>query len=302
MQSSQSKKIVIANDYLQTIYKRVALVTFLVPLLGTLTAVSSIWWLGIGWLEVCLLSSMYALTVLGIELGFHRYFSHRAFQTSTPVKVVLAILGSMAAQGGVIYWVAHHRRHHQYTDEPGDPHSPYLQGFWHAHLGWLFTGEISNSMIFAKDLLRDPVIGKINRLQQVWVALGLAIPAGLGGIVTQTWIGLLQGLLWGGFVRICLAQQIISSTNSICHMYGDRPFELKDHSTNNIWLAIVSGGQSWHNNHHAFPSSAIAGLKWWQFDPSTWVIRLLEMFGLVWDVNCPNLKKIQKQKNDVVIK
>ncbi|PPS43903.1 acyl-CoA desaturase [Chroococcidiopsis sp. TS-821] len=295
MQSPYKQKIVIANDALQLVYKRLALATFLIPLLGTIAAVVSIWWLGIGWLEARLLLSMYALTTLGIEIGFHRYFSHRAFQTSTPVRAILAVLGSMAAQGGVIYWVAHHRRHHQYTDEPGDPHSPYLRGFWHAHIGWLFEGQITNTMLFAKDLLRDPVIGKINQLHHVWVLLGLAIPTIVGGIVTHTWIGALQGLLWGGFVRLCLAQQIISSTNSICHMYGDRPFELKDRSTNNIWLAFLSCGQSWHNNHHAFPNSAVAGLQWWQIDPSTWVIRLLEVFGLVWDVNCPTKEKLQKR-------
>lgn len=295
MSSPQMHKITIANDYLQTAYKRLALATFIIPVIGTVAAVWSAWWIGIGWLELCLLASMYALTTLGIELGFHRYFSHRAFQTSKPVRAILAIFGCMAAQGGVIYWVAHHRRHHQYTDQPGDPHSPHISGFWHAHLGWFFEGEITNSMLFAKDLIRDPMIGKINQMHHIWVLLGLAIPAVIAGIVTKTWIGALQGLLWGGFVRIFLSQQVTSSTNSICHLYGDRPFNVSDCSTNNLWLSLLSCGQSWHNNHHAFPNSAIAGLRWWQIDPSTWVIRCLEFFGLVWSVNCPTAEMIHKK-------
>lgn len=303
--SRQRHSITIANDYLQTIYSRLALATFLIPFFGTVVAIGLLWRSGIGLLEVGLMLSMYALTTFGIEVGFHRYFSHRAFQTSTAIRVILAILGSMAAQGGVVYWVAHHRRHHQYTDQLGDPHSPHLHekgilgqlhGFWHAHLGWFFNGEITNSMHFAKDLLRDPAIAKINQLQQIWVILGLAIPTVLGAVLTGTWMGALQGLLWGGFVRIFLGQQIISSTNSICHLYGDRPFNSKDRSTNNMWLAIFSWGQSWHNNHHAFPNSAIAGLKWWQIDPGTWAIRFLEFFGLVWDVNVPTVGAIEAKK------
>ncbi|NDJ22082.1 acyl-CoA desaturase [Nostoc sp. B(2019)] len=298
----QGQKITIASDYLQTIYKRLALATFLIPFLGVIVAVGLLWYLKISWLEVCLLLSMCALTTLGIEVGFHRYFSHRTFQTNTTVRVILAILGSMAAQGGVIYWVAHHRRHHQYTDQVGDPHSPHLhrdgilgqlQGLWYAHVGWALDGEVTNSMLFAKDILRDPVISKINQLHHIWVILGLAIPTLLGGILTWTWIGAFQGFLWGGLVRVFLGQQIISSTNSICHLYGDRPFDNHDRSTNNILLAIFSWGQSWHNNHHAFPHSAIAGFEWWQIDPGTWFIRFLEFFGLVWNVHVPIAEMIQ---------
>ncbi|MBW4684588.1 MAG: acyl-CoA desaturase [Komarekiella atlantica HA4396-MV6] len=275
----QGQKIIIVSDYLQTIYRRLALATFLIPCLVTVVAIGLLWYLKIGWLEVCLMLSMLALTTLGIEVGFHRYFSHRAFQANTPVRVILAILGSMAAQGGVIYWVGHHRRHHQYTDQPGDPHSPnlhekgivgWLQGLWHSHIAWTFAGKVPNSVLFAKDILRDSVISKVNQLYLVWVFLGLAIPTVIGGVITETWIGALQGLMWGGFVRIFLGQQIISATNSICHLYGDRPFNTNDRSTNNIWLAIFSCGQSWHNNHHAFPNSAVAGWEWWQIDIGTW--------------------------------
>lgn len=286
------QNITIANAYLQTIYKRLALATVLIPCLGTVAAIELLWDLGIGAVEIGLLLSMYALTTLGIEVGFHRHFSHHAFQTTTTIRVILAILGAMAAQGGVIYWVAHHRRHHQYADLPGDPHSPHLhehswRGLWHAHLGWTLNGEVTNSIVFAKDLLRDPVIGKVNQLQQVWVILGLAIPTMLGGLLTMTWMGAFEGFLWGGLVRIFLAHQVINSTNSICHLYGSRPFNSSDRSTNNLWLAIFSWGQSWHNNHHAFPSSAVVGLNWWQIDTGGWAIRLLEKLGLAWNVKVP---------------
>jgi stearoyl-CoA desaturase (delta-9 desaturase) len=151
-------------------------------------------------------------------------------------------------------------------------------------------------MVFAKELLRDPVITKVNQLYQVWVILGLAIPTVLGGVLTWTWIGALQGLMWGGFVRIFLGLEFFWSINSICHLYGRRPFDTDDRSTNNGWLAIPTWGQSWHNNHHAFQNSAIVGLEWWQIDPGAWVIRLLEFAGLVWNVNVPTASTIEAKK------
>ena len=297
--------ITIESKYLQNAYKRMSFVIVLIPAIGTLVGLGLLWRSGISRWEVGLLVGMYILTVLGLELGFHRYFSHRAFQTTTAIRILLAILGSMAVGGGVIYWVSHHRRHHQYSDRPGDLHSPYLQGdetgfglrgLWHAHVGWILKGEVTNSMLFAKDLLRDPIITKINRLQLIWVILGLAIPAGLGGVITGTWIGIFRGLLWGGLIRIFLVHQFIWSTNSLCHFYGNRPFKTSDRSTNNIWLAIPTFGQSWHNNHHAFPNSAIVGLEWWQLDLSAWVIRILEMVGLVWDVKIPTATMIDAKR------
>jgi stearoyl-CoA desaturase (delta-9 desaturase) len=299
-------RISLTNNYLRTINKRLSLITSLIPFLGTLLAVSLLWYAPVSQVAIGLLIIMYALTTFGLEVGFHRYFSHRSFQTTTPIRIILAVLGSMAASGGVVFWVAHHRRHHRYTDKPGDPHSPHLfeegilgrvRGLWHAQLGWLLEGEVTNSMIFAKELVTDPVIAKINQMQQVCVILGLFIPTVLGGIITGTWMGALQGFLWGGLVRIFLGQHIISATNSICHIIGSTPFKSGDRSTNNIWLAILSWGQSWHNNHHAFPTSAIAGLEWWQIDPGTWVIRTLELFNLVWDVKTPTSKMIEAKES-----
>jgi stearoyl-CoA desaturase (delta-9 desaturase) len=162
-----------------------------------------------------------------------------------------------------------------------------LAGFWHAHVGWLFDGEITNAMRFSKDLLRDPLIVWVNRHYLLWVVLGLAIPAGLGLLWTGTPFGAFQGFLWGGLVRIALNQHATWSIGSLAHIFGDRPFDTGEHeqSRNNIWLALPILGDGWHNNHHAFPHAAISGFRWWQLDPSAWIIRGLEALGLAWNVN-----------------
>lgn len=301
----EDKLIDLEIGSLQKIYRRLSLITILIPFIGSLLEIALLRYFPIGSIEIGLLIGMYVLTILGIEVGFHRLFSHRSFQASTSVRVMLAILGSMAAQGGVIFWVAHHRCHHQYVDRQNDPHSPHLhgnsfwgrlQGFWHAHSGWALVGKIPNSVIFAKDLFRDPTIARVNQLQQYWVLLGLAIPTLLGGILNWSLLGALQGFLWGGLLRIFIGQQVINCTNSICHLYGGRSFDSEDCSTNNIWLAIPSFGQSWHNNHHAFPSSAFVGMEWWQIDPGNWVIWILEKLGWAWNIKMPTASQIEANK------
>jgi stearoyl-CoA desaturase (delta-9 desaturase) len=278
-------KITITNEHIQKIHKRFALATILIPFLGLIMTVGLLCYSSIGLVEIGLLTTMYALTIIGIEVGFHRHFSHHAFQTSTPIRVVLAILGSMAAEGPVIFWVSHHRRHHQHSDRLGDPHTPYyrqdqklnlLDGLFHAHFKWLLDGELTNAGLYTKDLLRDPLISRINQLYLVWVILGLVLPAVLGAVLTLSAIGIFKGFLWGGLVRIFLAHHVTWSINSICHVYGQRPFETDDYSTNNLWLAIPSFGGSWHNNHHAFPNTAVNSLEWWQIDVCGWMIRGLE--------------------------
>ncbi len=303
--SKQKRKMTRANARLKKIQRNFGWAAVLIPLFGSLFTVGLLPYTGINPVVVGLLVSMYVLTTFGLEVGFHRHFCHHAFQTTTAVRVILAILGSMAAVGHIIHWVSHHRSHHQDSDRPRDPHSPYLNtkgecfntfyGFWHAHLGWFFESEFPN-VLLAKDLLRDPVIVKVNQLYLFWVFLGFAIPAVLGGVFTGTWIGVWQGLLWGGFVRVFLVHHAFWSINSICHIYGSRPFNTGDRSTNNIWLAIPTLGESWHNNHHAFPNSAIVGLQWWQIDPSAWIIRVLKTMGLVWDVKVPTTAAIESKK------
>jgi stearoyl-CoA desaturase (delta-9 desaturase) len=286
----------------RAVERRVTLVVVIVPFLGLIAAIILLWRSMVGPIALWLLVVMYVANILGISVGFHRYFSHRAFQTTQPLKIILAVLGSAAAQGPVLFWTAIHRRHHSFSDRPGDPHSPHLygegyrnfwRGFWHAHTGWLFSGEANDWAMYVPDLMRDRTIFKINTLYPLWVALGLAIPLVIGGVLSRTWWGAAEGLLWGGLVRICLTHHTSWSVNSICHIFGSRPFRSKDLSSNNFWLAIPSFGESWHNNHHAFPSSAFHGLRWWEVDLSAYVIRCLRALGLVWNVRVPSDFKIQ---------
>ncbi|UFP94723.1 acyl-CoA desaturase [Gloeobacter morelensis] len=249
-----------------------------------------------GAVEVGLFLGGFLFTGFGVNIGLHRHFTHRSFQAVTPVRVALAILGSMAAQGPVVFWVALHRLHHEFSDQPGDIHSPHfhgegwwgsVRGLWHAHVGWTFDHAVPNAAYYAGDLLRDRAIAPISRTYFFWVFLGLLIAAVLGGVLTGTWMGALTGFLWGGPVRIFCWHNMIWSITSCAHFFGERPFDADDRSTNNFWFAIPTLGESWHNNHHAFPNAAMAGLEWWQIDPSGWVIRALEKLGLVWDVKIP---------------
>jgi len=302
---SNKRKITIDNNYLQKFQTRFALVTILIPAIGSLLAIGLLWFSEINRIEIFLLITMYGLTLMGITVGFHRYFAHSSFETNSLIKIILAILGSMAAQGPVIQWVSNHRRHHQYSDRKGDVHSPHIQrqqklthwkGLWHAHIGWMLKGEISNSALFARDLLQDPTITKINQLYLLWVTIGIAIPTLLGGVLSTNWIGAFQGFLWGGMLRIFLAHHATWSINSFTHLYGQRHFSTSEQSTNNIWLAIPTLGEAWHNNHHAFANSAKFGFKWWQVDLGYWVIRLLEAIGLAWNVKIPTAAMIEAKK------
>nr|ALT22085.1 fatty-acid desaturase [Anabaena sp. XPORK15F] len=285
-------------------------VFFVLPILGTLTAVGLLFYSGITWLEVSLLLTMYVLCFIGAEVGMHRFFNHHSFEAKYPMQVILAILGLMSASGGLEYWVIGHSRHHKYSDETGDIHSPHtsrdglvfsnqLQGLYYSQLTWHFdpaNGRNTDDLNRLDKLLKDPVMFKINELHLFWVILGFVIPAIIEGLITWSWIGAFHGLIWGGLVRVFLVQQFIASVNSVCHLYGDRPFKTNGLSTNNIWLAIPTLGGSWHNNHHAFPNSAITGLEWWQIDISSWVIWLLEKTGVVSDVKRPKPSMIEAKR------
>ena len=304
---SQKQKITVQNYHLRKLQQRVAFATILIPFIGSVVTIILLTVLDIGRVEIGLLVSMYVLTMIGITVGFHRHFAHSAFKTNIAIRVILAILGSMALQGPISHWVSNHRRHHQYSDQAGDLHSPHLKiegknfaqlhGFCYAHIGWMLNAEVTNSALFARDLLQDSVIAKVNQLYFVWVILGLAIPAFLGGFIAASWIGVLKGFLWGGIVRIFLVHHATWSINSITHLYGKHPFDTKERSTNNIWLAIPTCGEAWHNNHHAFPNSAKFGLLWWQVDIGYWVIRAIEVVGLAWNVKFPTAKMIKAKKS-----
>ncbi|QEC50374.1 acyl-CoA desaturase [Baekduia soli] len=240
--------------------------------------------------DLVVLAITYILTALGITVGFHRLFTHRSFKAVAPVRAALAVLGSAAIEGPIISWVADHRKHHAFSDQPGDPHSPHLhhgvlRGLLHAHVGWLFIHtERANRQRYAPDLLDDPVITFVDRTFFVWVLTGLAVPFGLGWAIGGSIDTALTGLLWGGAVRMLILHHVTYSINSLCHFFGRQRFETGDESRNLAWLAILSLGESWHHNHHAFPTSAHHGLRWYEVDVSSMVIRGLRRLGLAWDV------------------
>jgi stearoyl-CoA desaturase (delta-9 desaturase) len=262
-----------------------------VPFIGVLAAIVLLWNRAVGWVDIALLVSTYTLAGLGITIGYHRLLTHRAFQTSKPIEYTFAVLGSMALQGSVLDWVADHRKHHAFTDEEGDPHSPHvghgsgLRGLWHAHTGWLFeTQGRADRRKYAPDIYEDPGMRRITRLFPWLTLASILLPALLGGLITWSLWGAVTGLIWGGLVRIFLLHHVTWSINSVCHYFGRRRFEVEDQSTNVFWLSLASFGESWHHNHHTFPRSAHHGLRWWEVDPAGWLIRGMERVGLVWNV------------------
>ena len=277
-------------------HKIVNLIGVPLPPIGLLVAIALLWNRAIGPLELGLMVGFYILTALGVTLGYHRLFTHRSFEAPRAFRAGVAALGSMAVQGSVITWVADHRKHHAFTDLDGDPHSPHLsgpgfsgaiKGLWHAHMGWLFDSVgTADRKRFAGDLVRDRTMRTMDKLFWVWVVLGFAIPFAIGWIVGGGVGTALTALLWGGFVRVFLLHHVTWSINSICHFFGRRRFEVEDESRNVFWLAPLSMGESWHHNHHAFPTSAFHGLRFWErlADPTGLVIALLEKLGVARNV------------------
>jgi stearoyl-CoA desaturase (delta-9 desaturase) len=286
------------------LYKVVNIAGVTLPLVAVLVAIAMLWNRFVGPTELAILAVGYVLTGIGITVGYHRLFTHRSFQTSTGVRYAFAVLGQMAVEGPVVAWVADHRKHHQFSDREGDPHSPHagfgegavaaLRGLWHAHTGWILASEgRADQERYAKDLIDERGLRLISRLFLPTVAVSLLLPALAGWALLGGWYGFLAGLVWGGGVRIFLLHHVTWSINSICHFFGRRHFASRDESRNVWWLSLISFGESWHNNHHAFPTSAFHGLRRYQIaaDPGAWLIWLLEKTGVVWKVT-----RIPKQK------
>ncbi|RJQ88442.1 acyl-CoA desaturase [Amycolatopsis panacis] len=275
----------------------------LLPIVALLVAVPFAWGWGLSWLDVALFVAFYGISGLGITVAYHRHFTHGSFKAKPWLRVVMAISGSLALQGPVITWVADHRRHHAFSDRDGDPHSPWAygtspaaiaKGFWHAHMGWLFERDQSNQSRFAPDLVKDPAIRKVDDLFWLWSLLTLAGPALLGGLLSWSLWGGVTALFWAGLVRICVLHHVTWSVNSICHMIGERPFAARDRSANFWPLAIFSFGESWHNLHHADPTSARHGVKRGQIDMSARLIWLFEKFGWAHDVRWPTPQRLAR--------
>ena len=267
----------------------------IVPLLAVIAAAILSWNHILHWSDVAIFAVMYLIAGLGVTIGFHRLLTHRSFATYQPVAYALAVAGSLSVQGPVIGWVADHRKHHAHTDEEGDPHSPHvghgdgvmgsLKGLWWAHLGWLLDrhGQADPAR-YARDLNEDAGMHRIDAAFVPIVVAGLVLPFAAGFVITGTLAGAATALLWGGLVRIFFLHHVTWSINSVCHFFGRRRFAVDDHSTNVFWLALPSLGESWHHNHHAFPRSALHGLRWWELDPGGWVIRGMKRLGLAWNV------------------
>ena len=282
--------------------RRLTVVITVLPFLGVLAAIPLTWGRGIHLLDIALFAITYVISGMGVTVGFHRLLTHRSFDAPRWVKLSLAIAGSFSIQGGVTKWVADHRRHHAFTDKPGDPHSPHLietsgvkgviQGLWHAHMGWFFDKEQTNIARFAPDLLKDKGFVLVNKLTPLWITLSLVFPAMVGFAITRTLWGAITAYIWGSLVRIFLLHHVTWSINSICHFYGRKAYDAQDESTNNWIMALVSFGEGWHNNHHAFPTSAVHGLEKWQFDPSAYAIKLMKKMKLAYNVHVPTQEQM----------
>ena len=277
------------------------LIAVLVPPAGFIVGIALLWGVAFDWTHLAIMAVMYLASGFGITLGYHRLFTHRSFETSRPIKLLLGVMGSMAVEGSLVRWCATHRMHHQHSDDHADPHSPHtegsgvrgvLKGIWHAHVGWIFDADSLDLRKYTQDLCKDSTVVWVSKTFPVWVLLGLALPAAVGGLITMSWYGALLGFLWGGLARIFLVHHATWSVNSVCHLWGSRQYRSHDESRNNPIVGVLALGEGWHNNHHAFPTSARHGLSWWQVDISYMVLKALELVGLVWKVKVPSPEKL----------
>jgi stearoyl-CoA desaturase (delta-9 desaturase) len=287
-------------------FDRAMLLLFIaVPFVALLAAVPVAWGWGLGWLDLTIATVAYLIMGHGITVGFHRYFTHGSFRANRPLKIALAVAGSMAIEGPVIQWVADHRRHHAFSDREGDPHSPWrygdtipalTKGLLFAHMGWLFDLEQTNPRRYAPDLVKDPDIQRVSRFFPWLVLTSLALPAVIGGLLSWSWQGALTAFFWASLVRISLLHHVTWSINSICHTIGQQPFKSRDHSGNVWWLALLSGGESWHNLHHADPTCARHGVLPGQIDSSARVIWIFEKLGWATDVRWPKADRLSARR------
>ena len=286
--------------------EQVALAAFIaVPLLAVAGAGFVVRGNGLSWTDIALSTVFYAVALHGITVGYHRYFTHGSFKAKRPLRIALAVAGSLAIEGPVTRWVADHRRHHAFSDAEGDPHSPWrygndfrslCKGLWHAHVGWLFDVEQTDQKRFVPDLLADPDVMRVSRLFPVFVTISLLLPALLGGLITMSWQGALSAFFWASVVRIGVLHHVTWSINSICHAWGSRPFMTRDRAVNVWWLAVISGGESWHNLHHADPTCARHGVDKGQLDSSAVTIRAFEKLGWASDVRWPKASRLDSRR------
>ena len=294
------------SDRQEQLQRIVVLIITILPLAGFAFAIVNFWGAGLSVVDASIALFFYLFTGLGVTIGYHRLFTHQSFVAKRPLKIVLAIAGSMSLQGAIIDWVATHRRHHAFSDKEGDPHSPHLdehggvigtlRGLWHAHIGWLAQPELTENTRWAPDLVADPDLVRVNRRFGTLTVLTFALPAVLGGLITWSVAGAVTAFLWASLARIFVLHHVTWSINSICHFFGNRPFLSNDRSTNNRLLAIISFGESWHNGHHAFPTSAVHGIGRGQIDPTAAMIRLFVKMRLATKVRLVTQKQFAQKK------
>jgi stearoyl-CoA desaturase (delta-9 desaturase) len=295
------------ENYVSNAMRITIAVFILIPLIAVIAAIPVAWGGFLGWSDIFLVVLFWAITAAGITVGFHRFFTHGSFKTNRFMKYALGIAGSLALQGSLSQWVADHRKHHQFSDEEGDPHSPWrfgtskraiAKGLYWSHVGWLFSEEQTDPEKYAPDIANDADVQRISRAFPLIVTVSMLAPAVLGGLITWSWMGALTGFFWGSLVRLALVHHVTWSINSICHVFGNRPFNSRDLSSNVWWLAIPAMGESWHSLHHAEPTAARHGVFKGQVDISASFIRLMEKTGLATDVRWPKHERLVRKLND----
>ncbi|MEY4135960.1 MAG: hypothetical protein RL205_88 [Actinomycetota bacterium] len=295
------------ENYVSNTMRVTIAIFIIIPLLAVIAAIPLAWGGFVGWSDLVIVVLFWAITAGGITVGFHRFFTHGSFKTNRFMKYVLGIAGSLALEGSLSQWVADHRKHHQFSDEEGDPHSPWrfgttkravAKGLYWSHVGWLFSEEQTDPEKYAPDIANDPDVQRISRAFPLIVTISMLAPAVLGGLLTWSWMGALTGFFWGSLVRIALVHHVTWSINSICHVFGNRPFNSRDLSSNVWWLAIPAMGESWHSLHHAEPTAARHGVFKGQVDISASIIRGMEKTGLATDVRWPKRERLMRKLNN----
>ena len=282
----------------QTVHRAITALLIVGPLVGVAVSVPFLWGRALHPRDIVLALILYAVTGHGVTVGFHRMFTHRGFTATRALKITLAVAGSMAIQGSLVSWVANHRRHHVNSDKPGDPHSPHtsssgFRGFVHAHVGWLFGADTASAERYAADLLKDRDVVVVSKLFPLFAVVSLALPFAIGSLLSLSLVGGLTAFIWAGLIRMALLHHVTWSVNSICHMFGRRPFATTDESRNVAVLAVISMGESWHNFHHASPNSARHGVLRHQFDSTARVIRVFEKAGWATNVRWPTADRLE---------
>jgi stearoyl-CoA desaturase (delta-9 desaturase) len=290
------------NKQAHAVQRNYALLVMAIPFLGSLEAARLAFTGRAGWLEAALFLGMYFVHMGGVTIGLHRQFSHRSFKSGPIFQALSIIAGSMGGQGPLLYWVSTHRAHHKYSDKAGDPHTPQLhgtgfrnrmRGLFYSHMPWMLSDTIASPSDFCKDILRDRALMKLNQGYFLWLILGLLIPGALAFAVTGDPARFWSGFIFGGMLRMFVANQAAWCVGSVCHMFGSRPFRTHDASGNNWWVAILTFGEGLQNNHHAFPRYYRHAVEWYEPDLSGWLVAILERLGVVWDVNRPSKATVE---------